>query len=107
MQRVALQDIVFDAGTQVRVSISEQVVADYAEAMTDGADFPPVVLFHDGNRYYMGDGFHRGLAAKRIDARDIPADVRVGTATDALWYALGANKANGHRSAARTGTASH
>lgn len=94
---IPLQAIAFDAGTQIREAINEGVVADYAERMAEGAQFPPVVLFHDGNRYYLGDGFHRYMAAQRNGFVDIPADVCAGTKEDALWFALGANKANGHR----------
>jgi len=96
-QRVNLEAIVFDAGTQVRAAISEQTVADYAEAMSEGVAFPAIVLFHDGNRYYLADGFHRAMASKRVGYVDIDARVEAGTQADALWYALGANKANGHR----------
>lgn len=97
MTRVRLSDIAFDAGTQIRASIDQQVVADYAEAMTNNAQFPPIVLFHDGNKHYLADGFHRFMAAQRNQFRDIDADVRAGTHQDALWFALGANKANGKR----------
>lgn len=96
-KRILLADIVTDAGTQVRVQPDEATVADYAHQMTDGATFPPVVLFHDGNQYFLADGFHRVLAARRNDWRDIDADVRVGTKADALWFALSANRANGRR----------
>jgi hypothetical protein len=96
-ERIRLDAIVFDAGTQVRAAINEDTVADYAAAMEAGVKFPPVVLFFDSTRYYMADGFHRGHAARRIGAEDIPAVVTVGTRTDALWYALGANKVNGAR----------
>lgn len=94
---VAIEQIVFDAGTQVRAAINEEVVTQYAERMAAGDAFPAVVLFHDGNRYYLGDGFHRSLAAQRNGLAEIPADVRPGTQQDALWFALGANKANGQR----------
>lgn len=97
MATVALDQIAFDAGTQVRAAINEDVVAQYAERMNAGDVFPAVIVFHDGNRYYLGDGFHRALAAKRNGLTEIPADVRGGTKTDALWFALGANKANGQR----------
>ena len=90
MQNVRLDAISFDAGTQVRAAINEQVVADYAKHMAEGVVFPPVVLFHDGNQYYMADGFHRAMAAKRTGLMEIPATVAVGTKTDALWSALGA-----------------
>lgn len=94
-QVVPIASVAFDAGTQVRAAINEDVVADYAERMSDGVEFPPVVLFHDGNGYYMADGFHRGLARKRIGFLDVVAVVHPGTKTDALWYALGANRTNG------------
>lgn len=99
--RVKLDLIVFDAGTQIREAIDPQVVTDYAEAMTNGANFPPVVLFHDGNRHYLGDGFHRFMAAQRLSFKEIEAEVKAGTKDDALWYALGANKVNGHRMTAK------
>jgi hypothetical protein len=97
MKRIRLDQIVHDAGTQARASISEETVSDYAERMQAGDTFPAVVLFHDGNHYYTGDGFHRILASQRIGCVDIDAEVRKGTQKDALWYALGANKINGHR----------
>lgn len=95
MQRVALNQIVFDAGTQVREALDPDHVAAIAEAMTEGADIPPIVLFHDGSRYYIGDGFHRYMAAKRNDWREIDAEVHAGTRADALWFGLGANRKNG------------
>lgn len=97
MTRILLSAIAFDAGTQIRAAIDPQVVSDYAEAMTNGATFPPIVLFHDGNQHYLADGFHRFLAAQRLTFKDIDADVRPGTKEDALWFALGANKTNGKR----------
>jgi hypothetical protein len=45
----------------------------------------------------MADGFHRFLAAGRIGSEEITCDVRTGTKTDALWFALGANRQNGTR----------
>lgn len=95
--RIRLDAIVFDAGTQVRAAITDAVVTDYAEHMTAGVVFPPIVLFHDGTSHYIADGFHRFLAAQRNTFRDIDADVRPGTKQDALWFALGANRTNGQR----------
>lgn len=97
MTRVPLTSIAFDAGTQVRAAIDPALVSEYAEAMTEGDVFPPVMLFHDGNRYYLADGFHRVMAAQRNGLRDLPAEVRPGTKEDALWFALGANRRNGKR----------
>lgn len=89
---MALNAIVFDAGTQVRAAIDPELVSEYAASMTDGWPFPPIVLFTDGNQYYLADGFHRFMAARRLTLPEIAADVQPGTKQDALWFALGANK---------------
>lgn len=93
--RIALSAIAFEAGTQIRDAIDPHVVTEYAEAMMGGAQFPPIVLFHDGSQHYLADGFHRFLAAQRNTCTDIEADVRPGTKEDALWFALGANRQHG------------
>ena len=95
--KVPIADIKTDSGTQTRLSITEDVVADYAECMKSGAEFPPVIVFHDGSDYFMADGFHRTLGAARIGLTEILADVRKGTWQDALLYSLGANQTNGLR----------
>lgn len=96
-QQIKLSDIAFDAGTQIRAAISEAIVTDYAERMAEGVEFPPVVLFHDGSQCYMADGFHRAMAVRRNGGHLISAELINGTKVDALWFALGANKANGQR----------
>jgi hypothetical protein len=88
---------VTDAGTQVRAGLNEATVADYAEALADGANFPPVIVFHDGNRYIAADGFHRIHAAVRNGATQIECDVRKGSKSDALKFALGCNAHHGLR----------
>jgi ParB-like chromosome segregation protein Spo0J len=94
-QLLKLSSIVINANTQSREAINDDVVAEYAERMREGDKFPPVVVFHDGSKYFLADGFHRVLAAERNDFRDILADVRKGTRADALKYSLGANITHG------------
>lgn len=95
LQRISLEQIDIYAGTQTRVATNDEAVSGYAEDMKQGAKFPPIQLFYDGSKYYLADGFHRFLAAKRIEEKDIEADVREGSRTDALIAALGANATNG------------
>ena len=95
--KLKIDSIQTEAGTQTRVKINEDAVTEYAEAMENGAEFPPVTVFHDGTDYWMADGFHRIMAASRNGFVDIEAEVRKGTKRDALIYALGANTANGLR----------
>ncbi|CAG0959776.1 partial Transcriptional regulator NovG, partial [Anaerolineae bacterium] len=97
-------------GTEVRLDLIESndelqaryyklngaVVYDYEEQMKAGDKFPPVVLFHDGERYWLADGFHRVAAARQMDAKYIDAEVHQGTQRDAMLYANGpANREHG------------
>lgn len=97
-QMLKLADIVTTAGTQIRARIDTDTVSQYAEEMLDGkTKFPPVVVFHDGSAYVLADGFHRVMAASRNGAEEILADIRKGTRSDALKFALGANTSHGLR----------
>lgn len=87
--------IITDAGTQIRSCIDERTVSEYSEAFLDGAKFPPVVVFHDGSRYILADGFHRVMAAQRAGLIDVAAEIRTGTKSDALRFSLAANAAHG------------
>lgn len=97
MQTIELRKIRIDGGTQSRACINEQAVADYAEAMQGGAEFPPIVAFFDGAAYWLADGFHRYQASKRAGLDSIAADVRQGTQRDAILYSVGANASHGLR----------
>jgi chromosome segregation ATPase len=82
----------------MRESINEEVVSEYCQALLNGAQFPPVVLFNDGKSYYIGDGWTRIFAHKKAGFEIINADVRMGSYDDALDYALGkANSGHGQR----------
>lgn len=94
---LSLSAIRTDGGTQSRAALSDETVSDYAEAMQLGAEFPPIVVFHDGSAHWLADGFHRVFAAMRNGADSISAIVRQGAREDALWFALGANRENGIR----------
>jgi len=97
MKKLNINSIIIDKGTQSRASISEETVTDYAEAMSAGDEFPPVIAFFDGVDYYLADGFHRLHAVKRLGKTSIQADVRTGTLRDAILYSLGANRDHGLR----------
>jgi len=65
--------------------------------MANGDAFPPIVVFSDGETYWLADGFHRMYAAKKIELVTITADVRQGTRRDAILYSVGANSEHGVR----------
>ena len=95
--QLELSRIVIDGGTQPRVAIDDAVVADYAEALREGTAFPPVVVFHDGAKYWLADGFHRYHAHRHAGREEIEAEVREGTLREAVLYAVGANGEHGLR----------
>lgn len=95
--KIELSKIRLDGDTQPRVSINEEVIAEYTEAVMNGATFPPITVFHDGSAYWLADGFHRYFAHKRAANKEIEADVHQGTLRDALLYSVGANASHGLR----------
>jgi uncharacterized ParB-like nuclease family protein len=92
-----LDSIRVDGGTQPRAALYDNVVAEYAQAIGDGAEFPPVVVFHDGSTYWLADGFHRYNAHASLGLVEIEADVRQGTQRDAILYSVGVNAEHGIR----------
>ena len=94
---LSLDQLVTDAGTQVRSAIDDEVVDEYVQALADGAQFPPVVVFRADGAEMLADGYHRVFAYRKAGRSEIPADVYHGTREDALWFALGANRAHGQR----------
>ena len=95
--RLELAMIVLDAGTQIRAVLDDDTVEEYAAAMKEGAQFPPAIVFHDGRQYLLADGFHRVAAAVRNGFQDFVFDVRAGSKSETLKYALSANAQHGLR----------
>lgn len=96
---VKLSAIEFDVSIQCRATIDTGVVNDYSERMVAGDDFPPVELFGTKEKCWIGDGWHRTLAARSIERESIAANLHPGGRAEALKHALGANASNGlHRS---------
>lgn len=84
-------------GTQSRVQINENTVSEYAEAIQNGAQFPPVTVFFDGTNFWLADGFHRLLAHKRAGKTEILETREVGGLRDAILYSVSANANHGLR----------
>jgi hypothetical protein len=86
-----------DGGCQPRAKLDRTTIREYAEAMEQGAAFPAVVVFYDGQEYWLADGFHRYKAAKRLKLEVLRADVKQGTRRDAVLYSAGVNASHGLR----------
>ena len=86
-----------DGGAQMRVEMDPSTVRDYADNMAAGTAFPPVVVYYDGIDYWLGDGFHRVEAARKLEHETIDAEVRDGDARQAILHGIGSNASHGLR----------
>jgi hypothetical protein len=92
-----LSSIRVDWTINARASVRRETTLEYAEALKAGARFPPVVLFFDGEAFWLADGFHRYLAYEIAGIADIPVEIRLGTPRAAALYSAAANRLHGLR----------
>ncbi len=92
-----LPSIQADADVQSRTALHEATVREYATSMREGAQFPPIIVFHEGETYWLADGFHRVAAARLAGRSEILAELRDGDKRAARIYAAAANAAHGLR----------
>lgn len=95
--QVLIESLTVDRSVQVRAALCETTVVEYAEAMKEGAKFPPIVVFQEGKKLWLAEGFTRVEAARRIGRKNLAAQVERGGKHEATWYALGANRTHGLR----------
>ena len=89
-----------DGDTQARIEVSADTVEEYAELITASQGkwpFGPLTVYHDGSSYFLADGFHRTLAARKAGRASVPCDVKKGTARDARLFGMKANDEHGVR----------
>lgn len=96
VRQVLIENIRADASAQPRQHILTDVVAAYADDMARGAEFPPLVVFQEGDAYWLADGFHR-LSAARGVAKRIACEVYKGGLREAVLFSCGANAEHGYR----------
>ncbi len=92
-----LERIIADPKAQPRVMLNQFLVDEYAAAMREGAVFPPVTVFSDGDRHWIGDGFHRYNAAVQAGIRTLQAEIHDGGLRSAVLFSCTANVRHGLR----------
>jgi hypothetical protein len=92
---IALDEIRIEQRVQARAEIVAEVIDEYTEAMREGAEFPPLTVFEEGETRILADGFTRHAAAKRAGRTNFDCIVRAGGLRDATLFAAGANATHG------------
>lgn len=100
---IELKPLIFDEDLQSRAKINDFTVAEYAETIKlriqrkDPLGFPPIDVFRDPEtgKMYVAGGFHRGKAHKIAKVKEILANVRIGTKSDAQLFAAAENTDHG------------
>jgi hypothetical protein len=90
--RLSLTQITRDPEIQPREQLSVDTIEQYRDGMRAGVEFPPVVVYHDGERYLLTQGWHRYAAAEAADKSSIDVEVCQGSRKAALWDAAGSNR---------------
>lgn len=93
--KLHLDEIRTDGGTQPRDKIDDEVVHRYVEALKAGATFPPIVVYYDGEDYWLADGFHRLKAYRELKRRKVAVEIHQGSRREAILHAVGANAEHG------------
>lgn len=97
VKQIKTSQIRIDGNTQSRAEINNDAVQEYAQAIKDGAEFPPVKVMFDGADYWLYDGFHRFHANNTAGNDSISAEVSEGSLRDAILLSLGENQEHGIR----------
>ncbi len=79
--------------SEMRVSINQKKVDQYAREKAAGHRFPSPVVFVDPEEmYWLGDGFHRVMADQKNGCEAVEVFVKPGTLKDAILWNLKANR---------------
>jgi hypothetical protein len=92
-----LEDIRLDGDTNPRAELDRDVVHDYAEKYAAGVKMPPPLVFFDGEKNWLVDGFHRWHAARKAKVEKLLCTIVKGTLEAARWASYAQNQAHGQR----------
>jgi uncharacterized ParB-like nuclease family protein len=94
---VSAKKIIKNKQIMPREEIDQKYVNELFEDLELGADFPPVHLFQEGDKYILSDGYHRLEAAIKAGYENIKSVIHYGDRRSALLFACGANANHGKR----------
>ncbi len=92
LRNVPLNDLILDDNLYLRDRLDDFTVERYADSWDR---LPPVTVYDVEGKLLLTDGFHRHAAAVMLGKRTMPAEVRVGTFTEALDFVASVNLFHG------------
>lgn len=92
---LALDAITLDPELQPRAEIDQAAVSEYAAMLANGAEFPPLVVFEQEQRYLLSDGYHRWHAYKALAYDILEVELKQGGRESALLWSFSANAKHG------------
>lgn len=95
--QLLIEVIELDETIQCRAVMEQDTIDEYAEAMGNGDDFPPIEVFGTKKKCWLGDGWYRVSAARKLGLAEIKAELHTGGRTEAIKHALQANAKHGNR----------
>lgn len=104
--KLPLESIRTDGNTQPREALDPQLIEEYSQRMIDGSagvvdpegkPWEALTVHHDGQDYWLSDGFHRYHAAKAAGRVTFQVNVLRGSLRDAVLYTFGVNANHGKR----------
>lgn len=88
---LVLDEVRCDGGTKPRVSLDLKHVLLLESQIEDEQQLDPVIVFYDGESYWLADGFHRWHAHRNQAKEVIACVIYQGSRRDAVLYSVGAN----------------
>ena len=92
IRNVPLNDLVLDPNLNLRDRLDDFTVERYADSWDR---LPPITVYEVDGKWLVADGFHRHAAAVMLGKRSIPAEIVVGSFTDALDFVASVNLFHG------------
>src|SRR3954453_3532963 len=92
IRNVPLNDLVLDPNLNLRDRLDDFTVERYADSWDR---LPPITVYDIDGKFLVAVGFYRNPRAGRTRKRPLPAEIRVGTFTDALDFVSGVNLFHG------------
>lgn len=86
-QRINIQRIAVESEIQQRAGQNEECISEYAEEIRNGANFPPIVVYDDGEKLLLADGFHRLAAYRQAGIETVEVSIYRGTEREATLHA--------------------